>query len=269
MAAALSAISSGFLRQVLRRPSSIVLTVAVGLVLLPVSTSAAGPLSKTEVVNMLKSSEPSVVKEFAIKLRAHYNGIAFPMTPDVEKELKAAGASQGLLETLRRLAPPPPPPSPAARVLPIPAETQEQTAGTPNAEEDQGQNGGNQPEVYHLWLHILGQITQLKALPDPNLPYFGVSVWYRYSGKREGVRILVCGEQNGSEPLCNESSQDLQRTDNGVANLAVHMATGMFLGQLALDPKKRVEFKACFIEASSAVRPRPQFGCRIFAYEPN
>ena len=109
MTAELSAISSGFPRQLLRRPTSIVLTLAVGLLLVPVNSSAGEALSKTEVIRMLNSSEPSLVKELAIKLKAKHYGIAFEMTQDVEKELKAAGASEGLLQTLRALAPKPPP----------------------------------------------------------------------------------------------------------------------------------------------------------------
>ncbi|HEV2136904.1 MAG TPA: hypothetical protein VGR47_21980 [Terracidiphilus sp.] len=105
--------SASFPKHVLRRLFYIVPTVFVCLLFLPVNTWARGPLTKAEVIDILRTSEPSILKEFVIKHRARLYGVEFPMTQDTEHELRDAGASEGLLSALRALAPsPPPPPKP-------------------------------------------------------------------------------------------------------------------------------------------------------------
>ena len=72
------------------------------------------PLSKVQVVNLLQGGVAADrVAEIASKRR-----IDFRVTPETEKELRGAGATPELLETLRGLAPPPPKPEPAPPTAP-------------------------------------------------------------------------------------------------------------------------------------------------------
>ncbi len=78
-------------------------------------------LSKDQVVKLLKEDPPARVQYLVNKY-----GIAFSLTPDVEKELTQAGATAELLEQIRKLAPkpaevkaPPPPPPASPPVLVI------------------------------------------------------------------------------------------------------------------------------------------------------
>ena len=64
-------------------------------------------------------------------------GISFQVTPETEKELRGAGATPELLETLRELAPPPPKPEPALPTAPpaAPALALLQIEGAPKGAE--------------------------------------------------------------------------------------------------------------------------------------
>ena len=83
--------------------------------------SAKG-LSKDQVVKLLKGGDPPARVRYLV---SKY-GIAFPLTPETEKELTQAGANQELLELVRKLAPPspavaapsqPPPPPPPLLII--------------------------------------------------------------------------------------------------------------------------------------------------------
>ncbi len=67
---------------------------------------ARRPLTKEEIVSLLKNFvSPAHVGELAREY-----GIAFQMTPETERELSDAGATEELLKTLREIAPKPAPP---------------------------------------------------------------------------------------------------------------------------------------------------------------
>ncbi len=81
-------------------------------VLVPCSRSQGSrkPLSKEEVIDLLKGYvSPKRVSDLARE-----RGIDFAVTPDVERELRRAGANDALLATLREVAPKAPPPKPPA-----------------------------------------------------------------------------------------------------------------------------------------------------------
>jgi hypothetical protein len=99
--------SNRLLAHRLRWSTAVLLILIVGFTISPAKAQVRGPLSETEVLDMLRSSEPSFLKEFAIRIRAKHYGIGFPLTQSIEKDLKAAGASDGLLQILRTLAPKP------------------------------------------------------------------------------------------------------------------------------------------------------------------
>lgn len=85
------------------------------------------PLSKAEVTALLQGDVTSQqVADIARK-----RGIDFQITPEVERELRAAGATDDLIETLRRLAPTPPKPAPPA----TPAAALLQVEGAPKGAE--------------------------------------------------------------------------------------------------------------------------------------
>jgi len=66
-------------------------------------------LSKEQVLKLLTQGDPPARVEYLVQKY----GISFPMEADTERELKQAGATQELLDLLRKTAPPPPPaPSP-------------------------------------------------------------------------------------------------------------------------------------------------------------
>src|SRR5258708_6727687 len=84
-------------------------------------------LSKDHVIKLLKQ-DPAPRVQFLI----NKYGIAFFLTPDVEQELRDAGATPELLDTVRRLAPqkpaevkpPPPPPAPTLAINAKPGEAE-------------------------------------------------------------------------------------------------------------------------------------------------
>lgn len=61
------------------------------------------PLTKEEIVGLLKN----FVSPVHLGELAREYGIAFPMTPETERELSEAGATEELLKTLREIAPKP------------------------------------------------------------------------------------------------------------------------------------------------------------------
>jgi hypothetical protein len=80
-------------------------------------------LSKTEVVDLLQGAvPPDRIAEIVRK-----RGIDFQVTPEIERDLRGAGATLELIETLRELAPAPPKPQPltlkpaAVPAAPVPA----------------------------------------------------------------------------------------------------------------------------------------------------
>ena len=75
------------------------------------------PLSKTQVMDLLRGKVPPERVSSIVLLR----GIDFQITPETEKELREAGATPELLETLHVLAPAPPKPPPALPPAPPPA----------------------------------------------------------------------------------------------------------------------------------------------------
>ena len=75
------------------------------VVLLSAQTqSSPKPLSKDDVINLLKGDVPA--KRVETMVREH--GIDFQITPETESELRKAGATDPLLAVLRDLAPKPP-----------------------------------------------------------------------------------------------------------------------------------------------------------------
>ena len=93
-----------------RRTIRIFLLSLAGLLCLLAARTAAAqsppkPLSKTEVVNLLETQMPPD----RLAEVARQRGIDFQVTPEVEKELRQAGATSDLLTTLREVAPKPAP----------------------------------------------------------------------------------------------------------------------------------------------------------------
>lgn len=88
------------------RPRSVAILVAcilcnAALCSLASAQSSAKPFSKDDVVQLLKGS----VSAKRVGELAQNRGINFQVTPEVEGELREAGATDELLATLRRLAP--------------------------------------------------------------------------------------------------------------------------------------------------------------------
>ena len=92
-----------------------------GLAVTAGSQEAPKGLSKDQVIKLLKEDPAARVQYLVNKY-----GIAFSLTPDVEKELTQAGATPELLDLVRKLAPakpaevkapPPPPASPPVLVI--------------------------------------------------------------------------------------------------------------------------------------------------------
>lgn len=83
---------------------------ALATVLSPrsVAQQSRGPFSEAEVVQALKGDVPP--KQVAELARQY--GISFQLTAESQARLRKAGATNGLLEALRSLAPPPPLPPP-------------------------------------------------------------------------------------------------------------------------------------------------------------
>jgi hypothetical protein len=99
--------------------------------------TARKPLSKSEIIELLQNEvPPGRVEELARKY-----GISFEVSPEAEKQLREAGATEALLNALRELAPRPSPPTPALAVLSIKATpggaqvyVDDEAAGTTSAE---------------------------------------------------------------------------------------------------------------------------------------
>jgi hypothetical protein len=76
---------------------------------------ASKKLSKEQVLKLLTQGDPPARVEYLVQKY----GVSFPMVADTERELTQAGATQELLDVLRKIAPPkppdptPPPPPPA------------------------------------------------------------------------------------------------------------------------------------------------------------
>jgi hypothetical protein len=82
-------------------------TLALATLFLPhsIAQQAPGRYSEDDIVQALKADVPP--NRIAVLARQH--GISFPLTPETESRLRAAGATGQLLEALRPLAPPPTP----------------------------------------------------------------------------------------------------------------------------------------------------------------
>lgn len=99
---------------------------------------ARGPFSANEIAGLLKSG----VTAARVESLASQYGIAFQVTPEIQTELREAGASQELLDKLRQLAPrpvsKPAPPPEAVAVINAPAGAEvyvdSKLAGTANAQ---------------------------------------------------------------------------------------------------------------------------------------
>ena len=79
--------------------------------------SSLKPLSKDDVINLLKGDVPAKRVEYLARQR----GIDFQITPDTESELRTAGATEPLLAVLRELAPTPPVAVPVSSIHAPPA----------------------------------------------------------------------------------------------------------------------------------------------------
>jgi len=88
--------------------AALVLTVAI--VLLPSLAKGANKLTKQDVVDLLTGDVPSA----EVAAAARKAGIGFPVTPDVEREIRAAGGTDDLIRTLRSISPVAPPTPQAA-----------------------------------------------------------------------------------------------------------------------------------------------------------
>lgn len=85
-----------------------------------VAQDTSKKLSKEQVLKLLRQGDPPARVEYLVQKY----GISFPMVADTERELTQAGATQDLLDALRKIAPPkppdatpPPPPSPSVLVI--------------------------------------------------------------------------------------------------------------------------------------------------------
>lgn len=91
----------------------------VTVVLLPSLGTGGNKLSKQDILDLLNGDAPS--EEIAAAARK--SGISFRVTPEVEREIRAARGTEDLIGTLRSLSPAPPPtlvpqtPSPAVLMV--------------------------------------------------------------------------------------------------------------------------------------------------------
>lgn len=75
----------------------------------------ASPLSLADVLTGLRSKKTSLAQRNKLLASAvKERGITFKLTPEIEKEIKTAGANSVLLEAIRQKSPKPPTPVPAA-----------------------------------------------------------------------------------------------------------------------------------------------------------
>jgi hypothetical protein len=95
--------------------AAVLLTAA--MVLLPSLAKGANKLTKQDIIDLLAGN----VSSADIAAAARKSGISFPVTPDVEEEIRAAGGTVDLIRTLRSISPAPPPtpqaPSPAVLMI--------------------------------------------------------------------------------------------------------------------------------------------------------
>jgi hypothetical protein len=83
----------------------VALVLAMGFCAVNVRAQAAGqPCSKADIIGMLKGGMPPQ----RVATLARQVGIDFQVTPEVESELRRAGATAELLAALRAIAPRPP-----------------------------------------------------------------------------------------------------------------------------------------------------------------
>jgi hypothetical protein len=85
----------------------------VAVVLLPSLAKGVNKISKQDIIDLLTGD----VSSQEIAAAARKSGISFQITPDVEKEIRAAGGTEDLIGTLRSISPalpPPPTPTPQA-----------------------------------------------------------------------------------------------------------------------------------------------------------
>ena len=89
----------------------------VAMVLLPSLAKDANKLTKQDIIDLLTGDVPSE----DVATAARKSGISFPVTPDVEREIRAAGGTEDLIRALRSIspAPPPTPQAPGPAVLMI------------------------------------------------------------------------------------------------------------------------------------------------------
>lgn len=135
-------------------------------------------LSQTEVANLLQGGVPPERLEEIVRKR----GIDFQVTPEIEKELRNAGATSTLLGTLRELAPPPPKPEP-----PAPQPTAVPTPPAPAPLQIEGAPKG--AEIY-VDDEFKGQVSREGRLKIPGL-----------SPQKHVVRVSAQGYQEKVETL--------------------------------------------------------------------
>ncbi len=83
---------------------------AMGLALRANGQGARKPYSKEEIVKLLKGD----VSPTRVAVLSRERGIDFEISPETESELRRAGATDALLQTLRESAPKPPPTTPTS-----------------------------------------------------------------------------------------------------------------------------------------------------------
>jgi formylglycine-generating enzyme required for sulfatase activity len=93
-------------RRTFRRGIALLAALILGLGAAKVHAQARKPYTKDAIIGMLKGE----VAPQRVAVLARQRGIDFPITPDVETELRSAGATAALLATLREIAPQPPKP---------------------------------------------------------------------------------------------------------------------------------------------------------------
>jgi formylglycine-generating enzyme required for sulfatase activity len=93
-------------RRTVRRGIASLVALVLGLGAVNVHAQSRKPYTEDAIVGMLKGE----VAPQRVAVLARQRGIDFPITPEVEGELRRAGATDSLLATLRELAPSPPKP---------------------------------------------------------------------------------------------------------------------------------------------------------------
>ncbi len=114
-------------------------------VLLPYAGAQSKPLSKDDVMRLLKGT----VSSERVEELAKENGINFALTPETEAALRDAGATNALLSTLRGLTPKSAPTTPPSKPNP-PTETREQRANVETIEATATSGHGGQSNLVTL-----------------------------------------------------------------------------------------------------------------------